>query len=228
MMQLRVVRGVSGRVKELSKRGVCSVSQGSGDTQGYVPLPTNRTADPAVHSSDPQADVKGESNPQGPTEYEMGTTKPPIASSPKLTHTEVGLPSKPNATQKRKAQTQARVQPQPEVLELTCVGGFPWPDDKIGQEAQKKAQEADNKEYFKDHKASPISEIEFADSRKPITQATDTIRVDKGITFFTVEQRDTAEQSLLRAAEIWKWNKIRGDPDSPHGRVLRQLRGEFW
>ncbi|KAK9756891.1 hypothetical protein RND81_01G127700 [Saponaria officinalis] len=221
MLRLRVLRDINGRIRgEVSKRSVCQQ--------------TNPTPDPAIPSTKPQVEVKDGSNPQRTTEYETETPKPPIVgSSPKLNHTEVGLPSNPNKTQTRKAQTQTRkaqTQPEPTPPEITCIGldVSPWPDDdETDQKAQKKAQEED-KEYFKDHKASPLSEIEFADSRKPITQATDTNTTLGGIILFNDEQNDTAEDSLMRAMEIWKWNKMRGDPDSPHGRVLRQLRGEFW
>ncbi|XP_074266492.1 uncharacterized protein LOC141589766 [Silene latifolia] len=240
MWKTSLLRVISGRIKGsgggnlgiLIKRGY-SASQGSGDTQGYVPIPTNRTADPAIHSSD-QADVNNGSNPHKTiqTESEPFTPpKSPTASSPKLEHTEVGLPSKPNTHQKRQSSSQsAQTQTPPEpVTEIICSGPVldPWPDNEENLKAQNKAQDDDNKEYFKDHKASPLSEIEFADTRKPITQATDT-NTREGVIVFKEEQQDTAEEALLRAAEIWKWNKMRGDPDSPHGRVLRQLCGESW
>ncbi|GFQ02463.1 hypothetical protein PHJA_002390200 [Phtheirospermum japonicum] len=40
---------------------------------------------------------------------------------------------------------------------------------------------------------------------------------------------DSAEDSLRRAdGDYLGGNAMRGDPDSPHGRVLRKLRGEYW
>jgi len=151
----------------------------------------------------------------------------------------VGLPSKPNTHQRREfSNEQGRVQPK--VLDdVSCTGldGSPWPDDAEGQKAQKRAQEADNKEYFQHHKASPLSELEFVDSRKPITQATshggDAPAVsyfsgDAGVIVWRPEQLESAEETMLKAVELWMWNKMRGDPDSPHGRILRQLRGEWW
>jgi len=37
---------------------------------------------------------------------------------------------------------------------------------------------------------------------------------------------ETAEETLMRAAEMWRERAMRGDPDAPHSRVLRALRGE--
>lgn len=143
------------------------------------------------------------------------SAKPPTSASPTIGHTEVGRPSEPNIQQRRKLSEQ----PSPST-------------DAEAHKAQKQAQEDDNKEYFKHHKASPLSELEFADTRKPITQATDSPTTyyggDPGVLVWRPEQLETAEDTLLRAVEIWNWNKMRGDPDSPHGRVLRELRGEYW
>lgn len=87
-------------------------------------------------------------------------------------------------------------------------------------------------EYFKHHKASPLSEIEVADTRKPITRATDGTAGgyfggDSVITW-RPEQFDTAEESLLRATKMWKESAARGVPEWPHSRRLRELRGEDW
>lgn len=226
------------------------MSQESAPSQGVAPLPTGRAADPAVYSSqllgedaEGAALATSASKPPPKTaadEYEtLVPPKPPHSSSHKLEHTEVGLPSKPNNHQKRSVTNQSAQPQQSKVLneyEITCVGldGSPWPDDVEGQ----KAQEADNKEYFKDHKASPLSEIEFVDTRKPVTQATDH-KVDNpevgsyyggGVegTVWWPEQLETAEETMLRANQIWQWNKMRGDPESPHGKVLRALRHENW
>lgn len=123
---------------------------------------------------------------------------------------------------------------------VSCVGidGSPWPaeEGESDRRRQREEQERNDKEYYKHHKASPLSEIEICDTRKPVSQATDgtahseTVGYDGnyGNWVWRPEQLDTAEESLRRAAEIFKMNAMRGDPDSPHGRVLRQLRGENW
>ncbi|GFQ08348.1 hypothetical protein PHJA_002978800 [Phtheirospermum japonicum] len=110
----------------------------------------------------------------------------------------------------------------------------PWPEEEneIDMKRQREEQQEDNMEYFKHRKASPLSEIEIADTRKPISRATDGTAekgtVGNGFIVWRPEQMDSAEDSLRRATEIFRWNAMRGDPDSPHGRVLRKLRGEYW
>lgn len=106
---------------------------------------------------------------------------------------------------------------------MECVGldGSPWPEKGV--------EDDDSEEYFMHRKASPLSEIEVADTRKPISRATDGYAEGGGnVVLFSDEQRDSAEDSLRRAAEMWREAAVRGDPDSPHGRVLRALRGENW
>ncbi|CAO2824353.1 unnamed protein product [Amaranthus hypochondriacus] len=195
----------------ISEEQESAATQGVPPTQGYAPIPTRIPADPAIHASDPPpqgGDVGEAPDPLVPP-------KPPTSTSQRLEHTGVGRPSEPNTQQKRRSSNRASPS-----------------DGAEAHKAQKKAQEEDNKEYFKTHKASPLSELEFVDSRKPITQATDSPTSyygrDEGVIVWKPEQLDTAEDSLLRAVKIWKWNKMRGDPDSPHGRVLRELRGEYW
>lgn len=115
--------------------------------------------------------------------------------------------------------------------DVTCAGfdGSPLPKDGAKDERSRVEKVEDEREYFKHHKASPLSELEFADSRKPITRATDGT-ADSGagrdVIGWLPEQLDTAEEALRRATEIWRQNAMRGDPDAPHSRVLRELRGE--
>ena len=74
----------------------------------------------------------------------------------------------------------------------------------------------------------------MVDTRKPITRASDGTADSNNeyfgdeVILWREEQLDTAEEALRRAMEIWKQSAVRGDPDSPHGRVLRALRGEDW
>ncbi|KNA09610.1 hypothetical protein SOVF_152100 [Spinacia oleracea] len=205
----------------ITKRLFCeensAATQGVAETQGYAPLPTGLPADPALHSSDPpQGEESDEELKATLADVSPRTTadkpdpllqpKAPVSSSPNIGHTGVGGLPEPNTQQRRQLSNR--------------------PDQSDGveaQKAQKRAQEEDNKEYFKHHKASPLSEIEFADTRKPVTQATDSptsyYGKDSDLILWKPEQLDTAEDSLLRAVEIWQWNKMRGDPDSPHGRI---------
>lgn len=145
--------------------------------------------------------------------------------SPRLESTGVSQPVEPTIHQKR-SQTTTLV-----LDDVSCAGldGSPWPSDEGERRRDRAEQQADDEEYFKHHKASPLSEIEVADTRKPITRATDGTAdygAGRDVIGWRPEQLDTAEEALMRAVEIWKQNAMRGDPDAPHSRVLRALRGE--
>ncbi|KAL3648088.1 hypothetical protein CASFOL_009056 [Castilleja foliolosa] len=198
---------------------------------GYATT-SGRTADPAEHAVDQEEvspteaiqDEKRRHSPEhGPTTKDDNPfipSKSPIQSEPKIGSAGVGPPINPIAQQKRRS------------------SGDPWSEKEteIDFKKQQEEQQGDNVEYFKHHKASPLSEIEIADTRKPISRATDgtvqneTVGLEgsSGFIVWRPEQMDTAEDSLRRATEIYKSNAMRGDPDSPHGRVLRKLRGENW
>ncbi|KAJ7973025.1 GATA transcription factor-like protein [Quillaja saponaria] len=201
-----------------------------------------RTADPAIHSGEHEAGPSVHTNePLGiknaaedrVTLQETGkqtsretdpleTPKPPYPSSTRLKSTGVNRPLDPMTQQKRKHGSIT-------LEDVSCAGvdGSPWPEEKHREEQHK-----DEQEYYKHHKASPLSEIEFADTRKPITRATDGTADSpdygggKDVIGWRPEQLDTAEEALRRAAEIFKQNAMRGDPDAPQSRVLRALRGE--
>lgn len=153
----------------------------------------------------------------------LHTPKSPFESSAKLKSDGVKQRLDPSIQQKRKEGTKA-------IEEVSCVGldGSPWPEE---DERSREEKLEDEREYYKHHKASPLSEIEIADSRKPITRATDGTADSGGgrdVVGWLPEQLDTAEDSLRRATEIWKQNAMRGDPNMPHSRVLRALRGEHF
>jgi hypothetical protein len=147
--------------------------------------------------------------------------KSPCESSPKLKSAGVNERLDPNIQQKRKQGTKA-------LEDVSCAGldGTPWPEEK---ERNKEEQNQDNKEYYKDNKASPLSELEFADTRKPVSRVmhgTADAKQDGDVIGWLPEQLETAEETLLRAAEMWRQRAMRGDPDAPHSRVLRNIRGE--
>ncbi|XP_038899334.1 uncharacterized protein LOC120086662 isoform X2 [Benincasa hispida] len=205
-------------------------------------LTTRRTADPSVHANDDNDPAVLSGEPEDNLEpdntkanYErkdpklgdsngpFGQPKAQHASSPRLETKVVGQASKPITQQKR---------PQSTVTdEVSCIGvyGGPLEKGKENRTTEMKEQEEDNRDYYKHHKASPLAEIEFADTRKPITRATDGTAYDgdgKDVIGWLPEQLDTVDDSLRRATEIWKQNAMRGDPDAPQSRILRALRGE--
>ncbi|KHG15239.1 GATA transcription factor 23 -like protein [Gossypium arboreum] len=154
--------------------------------------------------------------------------KLPYKSSPRLKISPVNHPLEPNVQQRRTATSGAALD------DVSCVGmdGTPLPESKE-EERGKREETMDDKEYFKHHKASPLSEVEVADTRKPITRATDGTASEtehsKGERIgWRAEQLETAEETLLRATRIWKENAMRGIPEAPHSRRLRELRGEWF
>ncbi|KAI9080337.1 hypothetical protein K1719_037731 [Acacia pycnantha] len=207
----------------------------------FCAAPSGQAADPAIHSGEREAGPavhKGE--PQGikrttntkfaetehvPKEDEfLKNPNYPYESSARLKSSGVKQRLDPTFQQKRKQRTKA-------LEDVSCAGldGSPWPKDGAKDQRNRAEKLEDEREYYKHHKASPLSELEFVDSRKPITRATDGT-ADSGagrdVIGWLPEQLDTAEDSLRRATEIWKQNAMRGDPDAPHSRVLRALRGE--
>ncbi|KAL3725329.1 hypothetical protein ACJRO7_030354 [Eucalyptus globulus] len=233
------------RRREAARRGLASVSAG-------------RTADPDVHAKeresevkpavfsgepeetrkvyepDPKPAMKRDVEPEHPKargdSEPFAPPRPPHSTSPRLQSTPVNNPVEPNYQQKRNKA------PATPLENVSCAGldGSPWPegDEENRSRGSRGEADEDDREYFAHHKASPLSEIKFADTRKPITRATDGTADSASyggapdVVGWRPEQLDTAEEALIRAARIWKESAMRGDPDAPQSRVLRALRGE--
>ncbi|XP_068664255.1 uncharacterized protein [Aristolochia californica] len=191
------------------------------------------TADPAIHSHDPTDEELEQAERAATAEKEPLKTRTiednqptaphpttPYASSPKLESTVVGSKVDPSFQQKRPCHRSAEP-----IEDAICVGvdGTPF-------SGPEKLPEDDYREYFKDHGPSPISEIEVADTRKPINQATDGSVYEDEINYDVVgwkeEQIDSAEEALRRAEKIFRQRAEEGVPDWPQSRVLRVLRRE--
>ncbi|WCJ22280.1 hypothetical protein M5689_004375 [Euphorbia peplus] len=202
----------------------------AGDHSGEDQMPSAPTGKPE-ETRDHYEPETGKREPNKGTEHnppKKGTeplVKPrvPFGSSPGLESTGVNNPAEPPVQQRRESTSTALLD------DVECAGldGTPLPEER---EKNKQKDEEDDNEYYKHHKASPLSEIEIADTRKPITRATDGTMDAKGkdVMGWLPEQLDTAEEALERASRIFRENAMRGNPDSPHGRVLRQLRGEWF
>ena len=80
----------------------------------------------------------------------------------------------------------------------------------MSSEARKVREE--DREYYRTHKPSPLAEVEFADTRKPITRATDSGAAD---VLHGRMVQDTADDSLARAS--------RGNPEWPHSLALAEM-----
>ncbi|XP_077218894.1 GATA transcription factor-like protein [Tasmannia lanceolata] len=185
-------------------------------------LPTStpfKTADPAIHSqvlSDEDEDkpkkafmtLKKTLIPTPPTPY----ASPPSIKCPDV----VSPPIVPLFLQKRQCNGQRS-----SLEDASCVGwdGAPYDDLQLQQE---------DEDYYKDHRPSPLSQIEFVDTRKPITRATDGGAVDDEvggdeIVLWREEQLDSVDEALSRAETIFRESAEKGDPDSPQSRVLAAL-----
>ncbi|KAK7259259.1 hypothetical protein RIF29_24861 [Crotalaria pallida] len=197
----------------------------------------SQTADPTIHSGELEAGPEvHKAPPQGTSNNARNSSnntmhnskdddpflspKSPTEPSLKLKSTGVNQRLDPNLQQKRNQGTLA-------LENVSCAGldGTPWPDneDNKEQRIREEEQTQDNKDYYKHHKASPLSELEIEDTRKPISRALDK-SASGDVIGWLPEQLDTAEDSLRRATEIWRHNAMCGDPDAPHSRVLRALR----
>ncbi|KAE9598234.1 hypothetical protein Lal_00003873 [Lupinus albus] len=198
------------------------------DVHRKPPQGSSQTAEPTIHSGELEAgpDVH-RAPPQGTNNNAKNTNNInsngknlQSEASPKIKSKGVNQRLEPNLQQKRNEGTIS-------LENVSCVGldGTPWPNDKDKEHRIGEEQIEDNKDYYEHHKASPLSELEIADTRKPISRATDKTPSEDVIGWLP-EQLDTAEESLKRATEIWRQNAMRGDPDAPHSRVLRTLRDE--
>ncbi|KAF9607189.1 hypothetical protein IFM89_033396 [Coptis chinensis] len=203
---------------------------------------TSRTAEPNVHAGD-TAGVDAEQavrhvlalqqqqkkpNEKGTELYQQPTKPTPGASSPKIVSSPVVNPLDPTKQQKKHYAAERTA-----IEDVSCVGvdGFPSNDDY-----DRKKQEENDREYYKHHKPSPLSELELADTRKPIRRATDgtvTNKVQGGegeVIVWREEQLESAEETMLKAMRIWKESEMRGDPTLPHSKVVREIlsaRGEY-
>ncbi|KDP28219.1 hypothetical protein JCGZ_13990 [Jatropha curcas] len=224
------------------------LAQNQARQRGFAASSTGRVADPDIFSTERDRELKptvpsGEpeetrdhyepetakrgTEAEAETEHRtsketepLAQSKLPYASSPRLESIGVNHPLDPYVQQKRENSTVT-------AEEISCAGldGTPLPEDKETQ------GEEDENEYYRHHKASPLSEIKMADTRTPIRRATDSTAdagLGRDVIGWLPEQLDTAEEALERARRIWMENAMRGDPDSPHGRILRELRGEWF
>lgn len=92
------------------------------------------------------------------------------------------------------------------------------------ESAARKVREED-REYYRTHKPSPLAEVEFADTRKPVTQATDggaADRLSSDLSMGTTVE-DTADDSLARAEALFREAASRGNPEWPHSRALARM-----
>uniref|UniRef100_A0A0E0AP89 Uncharacterized protein n=1 Tax=Oryza glumipatula TaxID=40148 RepID=A0A0E0AP89_9ORYZ len=135
--------------------------------------------DPSVHSGDQPSDdypdrppkfsgaeeATGGGDPSTAAATPSESTKervPPFAMSGKLGSQELADPAGGSSfTQKRRRSSSSR----PADSREEATPG--------GEEAAGRKVREEDREYYRTHKPSPLAELEFADTRKPITRATD-------------------------------------------------------
>ncbi|KAI3829562.1 hypothetical protein L1987_03688 [Smallanthus sonchifolius] len=211
------------RYQAISRSAYSSASSGDQEVQDDDAM--TQGVETQGETRDPKPDDKDNIIPTREDDhYVRPKTVPSNFSSSKLQTPGVNTPIDPHIQQKRTQSTKPKE-------ELSCAGldGSPWPEE---ESASRDEQEEDDKEYFKDHKASPLSKIEMGDTRKPLEKVAHATAGgyfgDEKVMTWMPEQVDTAEESLLRATEMFREAAARGVPEWPHSRRLRELRGEDW
>lgn len=182
-----------------------------------------KTADPAVHSQAPQEEDAAEQEHSLQRKYFQSTANepvktPPFASSTKFESTVVGPTANPTFQQKRRW-SHAAPEP-PSLYDVSCVGADGSPlDGSKAEDMQWKSRDEqvdEEREYYEHHKASPLSEIEFADTRTDGEKRED-IWGGEGRGYLI---RDTVDDSLRRAEAMFNAARETGDPCLPHSRAL--------
>ncbi|CAD6222567.1 unnamed protein product [Miscanthus lutarioriparius] len=92
-----------------------------------------------------------------------------------------------------------------------------------GPESAARKVREDDREYYRTHKPSPLAEVDFADTRKPITRATDGSATDRYADVPGRMVEDTVDDSLARAEAMFREAAARGNPEWPHSRALAQM-----
>ncbi|WVZ67059.1 hypothetical protein U9M48_016198 [Paspalum notatum var. saurae] len=97
-------------------------------------------------------------------------------------------------------------------------------DTPGAEEAAARKVREEDREYYRTHKPSPLAEVEFADTRKPITRATDGGGAAAGYADVTPRVvEDTVDDSLARAEAMFREAASRGNPEWPHSRALAEM-----
>ncbi|XP_020576306.1 uncharacterized protein LOC110021923 [Phalaenopsis equestris] len=89
-------------------------------------------------------------------------------------------------------------------------------------EEESNSEAGDYRKYHEKQKSSPQLKVEIVAARKPIIQRANHGGDEKEILLV----RETVDDALLRAEEMWRAAKVRGDPDSPQARALARILRE--
>ncbi|XP_072984317.1 uncharacterized protein [Typha latifolia] len=203
--------------------------------------------DPAVHSGEPPEDSypdkpakfsgaeahqqKDQNAPPSPSTPPLPTTKDakenasPFSPSQKLESHEVIPPDAASFQQKRRRLSHVAA-----LDDVSCVGADGSSLTRVGASVEEVDDDVEEyRRYYEDHKPSPLSEIEMADTRKPITRSTDGSASDRamaGEEGMGVMAEETMDDALARAESMFREKAQRGDPEWPHSRALARMLEE--
>ncbi|OAY75452.1 hypothetical protein ACMD2_20359 [Ananas comosus] len=203
-------------------------------------LPNNLARATATSTSPKQGvPQNGPDNVPPPTtveEEERDRVPTPFAPSPKLESHEVGPADTraPSLQQKRRLSTAAAAAAARALEAASCVGvDGAAPLSAAGAEAapaapppakEEEGEEGDDNEaYYRDHKPSPLSQVEMVDTRKPINRGVVVVVGVEGGEGRGVMVEETVDDALARAEAMFREAAARGDPDLPHSRALARL-----
>ncbi|KAE8772890.1 hypothetical protein D1007_55027 [Hordeum vulgare] len=188
--------------------------------------------DPAVHSGDDYAErppkfygAEEATESRGHDKHPPSATRRPTEASAKERRVPPFTPSGKLGSQELADPAAGSTYMQKRRWSSAPAGSDPLGDATPGDEeaAARKVREED-REYYRTHKPSPLAEVEFADTRKPVTRATDggaEDRLEHDVPGTMVE--DTADASLARAEAIFREAASRGNPAWPHSRALAAM-----
>uniref|UniRef100_A0ACD5YDJ8 Uncharacterized protein n=1 Tax=Avena sativa TaxID=4498 RepID=A0ACD5YDJ8_AVESA len=213
---LAVHRRLMSIMTEAAGAGDPAVHSGEPPSEDYADRPPKFSA--AEEATAGAGDKHPSSTKPRPSESTSTTAKervPPFGPSGKLGSQELAdLAAGSTFTQRRHRSS-----------DRAPAGSDPLGDATPGDEeaAARKVREED-REYYRTRKPSPLAEVEFADTRKPVTRHTDggaEDRMENDVPGTMV--RDTADASLARAEAMFREAASRGNPAWPHSRALAAM-----
>ncbi|WVZ98609.1 hypothetical protein U9M48_044024 [Paspalum notatum var. saurae] len=92
-----------------------------------------------------------------------------------------------------------------------------------GEESAARKVREEDREYYRTQKPSPLAEVEFDDTRKPITRATDGGAAGRYAEVTPGVVEDRVDDSLARPEAMFMEAASRGNPEWPHSRALAEM-----
>ncbi|OAY72102.1 hypothetical protein ACMD2_12475 [Ananas comosus] len=158
-----------------------------------------------------------------PLKGETAEIPPPFAPLPKLESREVPPPGAPSLQQTRRRWQRCGSYHSAAFITAAEASGVGVDGTALrhgraggGGKEEEEAAVAELREYYKSHKPSPLSGVEVADTRKPITQAVSDGPGGEG-------RGVMADDALGRAERMFRAAAERGNPAWPHSQALARV-----